>query len=185
MTRNISLIGVATFIFISCNSVTTTQRRKNEIAKICFATGGCFGHCPFLAIEIDSSLNYKFYGGEYADKTGYFTGTVSQVFWDTLNMKFEHINYKHLDTSYEHSIDDLSIETILYFDNNCKHIRAQSASLPDSIMTVFKWVMNSYKTVALTKTIGNKIAFETIIQNPTPAPPMPTMKFIPPNETKK
>lgn len=168
MTRNILYISLITVLFVSCISGPTTQSRKNGITKICFATGGCYGDCPYLAIEIDSSLNYKFYGGEYTDSTGYFTGRVTQGFWDTLNMRFEYINYKQLDTSYEHSVDDLSTETILYFDNNRKHVRGQSASLPDSVMTVFNWVMNSYKTVALTRTTVGEIPFETIIQNPPP-----------------
>ena len=168
-------------MFASCNSDNTIEKRKNEITKVCFATGGCYGTCPFLAIEIDSSLNYRFYGGEYADTTGYFTGKVSQGFWDTLNIKFESINYKQLDTSYDHSVDDLSTETVLYFDKQRKHIHGQSESLPDSVMTVLSWVMNSYKTVTLTRTTDSAIPFETRIQNPPPPPPMPKMKFIPPD----
>lgn len=160
-----------TLMFARCNSDTTTRSRKNEIVKVCFATGGCYGCCPFLAIEIDSSLNYKFYGGEYADTNGYFTGKVSQGFWDTLNIKFESINFKQLDTSYEHSVDDLLTETILYFDGQNKHIYGRSASLPDSVMTVFRWLMNSYKTVTLTRTTNIEIPFETKIQNPPPPPP--------------
>jgi hypothetical protein len=133
MIRNILIISLTILMFASCNSDNTIEKRKNEITKVCFATGGCYGTCPFLAIEIDSSLNYKFYGGEYADTTGYFTGKVSQGFWDTLNIKFESINYKQLDTSYEHSIDDLSTETVLYFDKQRKHIHGQSASFQTAL----------------------------------------------------
>ena len=59
--------------FLSCRSKTKElQIRNNEIKKISFATGGCYGHCPLLAIEIDSSLSFKFYGGEYTDKKGFY-----------------------------------------------------------------------------------------------------------------
>jgi len=136
MIRNILIISLTLQIFASCNSYKTRERRKNQITKVCFATGGCYGNCPFLAVEIDSSLNYKFYGGKYADKPGYFTGKVSRGFWDTLNIKFERINYKQLDTSYEHSHDDLSTETVLYFDKQRKHIYGQSESFPDSVRSV-------------------------------------------------
>lgn len=178
MKRIFFLVSLTALIIASCNSDKSNNIRKNHITKVCFATGGCFGPCPFLAFEIDSSLNYKFFGGKYSTTTGFFKGRVSQEFWDTLNIKFEHINYKQLDTLYEHSIDDLSIETILHFDNKQKHIYAQSASLPDSIMTVFSWLMKSCKNIALIKITDGDTLFETKIQNPLlmPPPPPPPMK---------
>ena len=181
MLRNILILTLTTMIFTSCNSYQTTQRRENNITKVCFAAGGGLELSPYIAIEIDSSLTYKFYGGEYSDIKGYFTGNVSQGFWDTLNIKFELVNYKQLDTSYEHTIDDPSTETILYFNNQRKHIRAQRGSLPDSLLNVFSWLMNSHKIVALTKTTDNAITFETKRQIPVPPPIMvDTIKFTPP-----
>jgi hypothetical protein len=168
-------------IFANFNSVQKNQIRENDINKVCFATGGCNGTCPVLAIEIDSSLTYKLFGGMHAPMTGYFTGSVSHGFWDTLNIKFEHIDYKQIDTLYDNSVDDLSTETILYFGNKRKHIYAQSASLPDSIMTVFRWLMSSYKNAALTKIKDGEILFETRIHNRLlPKPIFPSRKFLPP-----
>ena len=128
-------------------------RRGNEIAKISFATGGCDGFCPLLSLEVDSSLTYKFYGGKYCEKPGYYTGRISPEFWDSLNMEFERIHFKALDSSYEHSVDDLSTRTIITYGNARKVINAQSASLPDSVRRVLDWLMNSYKKVALTPTL--------------------------------
>lgn len=177
MKKNIIII-LSSLLLFECN--TSEKKQKNTISKICFATGGCYGHCPFLAIEIDSSLNYKFHGTKYTEKNGYFIGKVSQSFWDTLNKKFENINYKMLDSSYNHSVDDLSTETIIYYDNNRKHILGKSSSLPDSVLKVFVWVMDSYKNVKLKKSSPNLLQFETKIQHPLPPIVLPFQNYPPP-----
>lgn len=51
--------------------------------------------------------------GNNGKLNGYYSWRVSQVFWDTLNIKLEHINYKQLDTSYRYSVDDQSLEILL------------------------------------------------------------------------
>src|ERR1700754_3027346 len=84
-----------TTVYAACSNH-KLEARANEISKISFASGGCFGSCPFLAIEVDSSLNYKYYGGKYSEKQGYFTGRISPTLWDSINIKFEKIDFKHL-----------------------------------------------------------------------------------------
>jgi hypothetical protein len=177
MARVCLLLSLMFMVIAGC-SWDKVQKRKNEITKICFGTGGCLGQCPILAIEIDSSLIYKFYGGEYSDTIGYFRGSVSQSFWDTLNSKLENINYKYLDTSYEHSVDDVSTETIIYYNNRQKHILAQEMSLPDNVRNVLFWLSDTYKSIPLKKVTDNSISFETKIQNSFPI--KTTVKFTPP-----
>src|ERR1700735_5570583 len=87
-------------LFASCTSK-NVRDRNNEISKISFASGGCYGKCPFMAIEVDSSLSYKYYGGLYSDKPGYYTAKISTELWDSINIQFEKVDYKHLDTSYQ------------------------------------------------------------------------------------
>lgn len=154
-------------LFSSCNLIQKTDKQENEISKICFASNGCFGTCPHLAIEIDSSLNYRFLGGSYSEMKGLFEGKISRGFWDTLNLDFNKINYKKLDSTYLHSVDDVSIETIIFSKGNKKHILAQSSSLPDSIRKVFFKYLNSYKFQNLVKQKENKytiFTFETTYQ---------------------
>ena len=144
-----------------------------------FATGGCYGTCPIQAIDIDSTLAFKYHGIEYTDKKGFYTGVVTSDFWDTLNIKLESINYKKLDTAYNHSVDDLSTEIFIYYKDTVKHIYGQSASLPDSVMTVYGWLLNSMRTFEL-KTTQDSLTFPTVIEKPLPPPPMPeNIKFIP------
>lgn len=122
----------------ACNgSKHKESSRNNEIKKISFATAGCYGKCPFLAIEIDSNLSYKFYGGNYADKHGFFKGTITQGFWDTLNLKFEQIKYKKLDTLYNASVDDMPIESYITYGQKRKPLHGQEMSIPDTVREVF------------------------------------------------
>jgi len=155
------------------------ERKNNEIIKIEVATGGCFGPCQYTAVSIDSSLTYKYYGGPVLSRTnrpedkfkieGYYVGKVSRALWDTLNMKLEQIRYKQLDTSYEHTVDDQLLEIIIHYNGQTKHIRAQSASLPDSVAKVFHWISESYQFVK-PKTVKDTLQFGTILQYMRPPP---------------
>ena len=162
------------------NKVKTT-----EINKICIASGGCFGTCPKLAIEINSNLNYRFYGGGYSKLKGIYQGKIEQKNWENICESLEKIEYKKLDSSYSHSVDDLSIETIIYYSTNKKHIYAQESSLPDSVRKVLLNILETYKKVELSQISNNeydKFKFETEYQYGISPPPITEkIKFTPPN----
>ena len=166
-------------LFIGCDS--KNHKRNNEIKRIVFATGGCYGACPIQSIDFDSTLTFKYHGVKYTDKIGYHIGVITNGFWDTLNIKLESINYKQLDTEYNHSADDLSTEIFIYFNDKMKHIYGQSRSLPDSVMTVYNWLLKSIPTLD-SKPTQDSLTFPTTIQILLPPPPMPTLKFIPPTD---
>lgn len=164
--------------FIGCDN--KKYKRDNEIKRIAFATGGCYGTCAVESVDIDSTLTLKYHGVKYSYKNGFYTGVVTSGFWDTLNIKFESINYKELDTSYDHSVDDLSTEILIYYKSNVKHIYGQSASLPDSVMTVYNWLLKSIRKLEL-KPTTDKLTFPTVIEKPLQTLPIPkNFKFVPP-----
>jgi len=150
---------VLLFAIAILSSCGRRAQRKNEITRIEIATGGCFGPCQSTIVSIDSSLSYKYFGGDTYfplppelknnERTlkGYYFAKISQGFWDTLNIKLDEINYKELDTSYRHSVDDQSLEVFIHYNHKIKHIKAQSASLPENVAHVFYYVINSYKTI--------------------------------------
>ncbi|MCD8741561.1 DUF6438 domain-containing protein [Mucilaginibacter roseus] len=147
-------------LFCSCNN-------KAEINKIELSTGFCLGDCQPVTISIDRTLKYNFYGdgspfsnSKYDDRLyGYYTGTMTKSLWDSITNALEKINYKELDTSYEHSIDDQSLEIFIHYGNKVKHIKAQSASLPRNVAKVFYSIERSYKYVSL-KRADTIIKFE-------------------------
>jgi len=175
------------FFLMSCDN---HVRRKNEITKIEIATGSCFGPCQSTVTIIDSSLTYKYFGGDTYfglmqnnhnnnKLRGYYSSTISQGFWDTINIKLENINYKHLGTSYQHSVDDQSLEVFIYYGNKIKHIKAQSGSLPDSVGHVFYYLINSYKVIKPRPT-KNTFNFNSTIHKALPMPDVHNIKFPPP-----
>ena len=163
-------------LFFSCDNNKT--RKQNEIQRVVFATGGCFGNCPVQVIDIDSSLIVKYHGIKYTDNTGYFIGNITAEFWDSLNIKLEKANYKQLDSSYEHSVDDLSTEIYIYYNNKVKHIHGQSSSLPDSVMKVYQWLITEIKQFKMKQT-EDSLNFPTIMEKPMPLIQQ-NIKFIPP-----
>lgn len=182
------LLLLATIVFLS--SCDRKDQRKNEITKIEIATGGCFGPCQSTVVSIDDALHYRYFGGDThfplppdagnnGRLKGYYSGKISRGFWDTLNIKFEHIKYKQLDSSYPHTIDDQSLEVFIHYGNKIKHIKAQSASLPDSVARVFYDVINSYKIVK-PKPTRDTFKFESTTQEPMPMPDIQMIKFPPP-----
>jgi hypothetical protein len=136
-------------------------------------------------------LSYKYYGGETpflsspdgspdGKLKGYYSGKITQSFWDTLNIKLEQIKYKQLDSSYENSVDDQSLEIFIHYDNKVKHIKAQSASLPENVASVFYYIANSYKVIK-PKSTKDTFKFESTTQGPLPIPDIKQVKFPPPN----
>lgn len=151
-------LATVAMLLTACES---PARRTNEITKIEVATGYCFGSCQPIVVSIDRSLQFKYYGDSiFVDFSpepnrghrlyGYYTGKISRQLWDTLNDSLEAIHFKRLDTAYEHSVDDQSLEIFIHYGKNkLKHIKAQSASLPDSVANTFYFIANSYRKVRL------------------------------------
>jgi hypothetical protein len=163
------------FFIVECNEPMRKLPQQEVIKQIYFASGGCY-HCPKMAIEIDTSLNYNFYGSNYTDILGVYHGKISQAFWGTLTTKLLDIDFKNLDTLYKLNADALTTQMIIYYDDKRKSIFGSESSIPPKLMSIYYWLINSYKRADL------KPNFETKIQNPVPPPPMPIeyLKVTPP-----
>lgn len=151
----------------------------NEITKIDFGTGSCLSPCQSIAISMDSSLTYKYYGGPSAPLKGCYTGHITQGFWDTLNMRFKQINYKKLDTADNEAIYDGPLtEMFIFHREKMRHIMLSTYHQPDSILRFINWIENSYQHVALTPS-KDTLYFGTAVQNPMPLPKPDNIKFPP------
>jgi len=162
----------------SCNGKKVNIQRQNEIHKIVFATGGCYGHCPIQVFSIDSNLTVKYQGVKYTDIKGFYIGSIDRSLFDTLNMKFENVNYKQLDTTYNGTVDGLSTELFIYYGDKIKRITAPLNDLPDSVQVMYNWLLSTQKKFVLSKS-NDSIKFETKIEKGLP-PIKETIKFIPP-----
>jgi hypothetical protein len=164
----------------SCLNRASKPLRNSQINKIVFATGECKGTCALQAIEIDSTLSYKYFGGKRAIKQGYYKGFISSALWDSITGKFEKANFKNWDSSYKESFDTWPGEMVLYYSGKRKHIILMDNDLPDSLRQLFYWMAEIPQKIALKQT-ADSLQFETWVQNGFPRiQNLPIRKFIPP-----
>ena len=158
------LLAACICVWISCR---LPGKPKDQIKSIEIATDGCLAGCPVIAIRIDSSLTLKYHGGFNAVPKGFYSGVVTQGFWDTLNVKLKQINFKKLDTAQYYSIDGEVAEAIFYWDSHKRHIFKSIYENPDSVSSVLIWIINSYKHIDPHK-LKDSVKFETTYQNMQP-----------------
>ena len=176
-TRTIILLIIIATTF-SCNDKSFKFQRQNEIYKIVFATGGCYGECPIQVFSIDSSLTVMYQGIKYTEHNGSYIGTIDRTLFDTLNIKFENVNFKQLDTTYSSTVDDLSTEMFIYYGDKIKRITSPLCDLPDSVQVLYNWLLKTQNRFVLAKT-KDSIKFETKIEKGL-SPYTETIKFTVP-----
>lgn len=157
--------------------------KQNVIYKITLASQEYMGNGPFRAIEIDSTLILKYFGGHNSDHVGFYYGKISQVTWDTIQSKIEKIGSNPLDTSFKRIVDDREIEMIIHSQTGVKHITAFQSTLPKSIVIEFDEILNLYKQIKLSKT-DDSLKFETVVQEYNP-PTQVKINFVKPKAIKE
>lgn len=148
-------------------------KRKNGITKIELAYDGGSMPRKGIALSMDSSLTYQYYGDEGTRKKGFYRGKISQGFWDTVNMRLEQIRYQTLDTTEKPQIPDAPyFELIIYTRNDTKHLFRHWGAATSPVLDELKWLQNSYQLTEL-QPVNDSIHFETTLQIPPPLPPIP------------
>ncbi len=146
--------------------------RHTVISKICFASNlGYNDSVPYVRVEIDSSLNYQFYGADGCIKHGYYEGKASRALWDTLT---KYISVYIQNTKPQISTSDaiaedsyppkpisghFLIEMLVHYDNSKVMYIEENYYLRHLLF-------NSYKTIELRPyPADGKYAFEIPIKN--------------------
>ncbi len=159
------------------------KEQQNDIFKITLASQEYMGNGPFMAIELDSTLILKYFGGHNSDPVGFYYGKISQLTWDTIQSKIEEIGNNPLDTSFKLIVDDREIEMFIHSQTGVKHIIAYQSRLPKNVLIEFDQILNIYKQIKLSKT-DDSLKFETTIQEYNP--PIETkIEFVKPKLLKK
>jgi Domain of unknown function (DUF6438) len=69
--------------------------------RIFFASSGCFGSCPSLFLEIDSSRNFLFYGAAYTTLDSGYRGKINSDLYNELCRKIRQLPLSGLKEFYE------------------------------------------------------------------------------------
>jgi hypothetical protein len=182
--KPISIILICGCMLAACHR---PLKRKDQINRIEIADGGCMTGCPVFGIRIDSTLALKYYGGYKAKLRGYYSGRVTQGFWDTLNTKLEQIKFKGLETNNFGELDGHSAEIVVYWNKQKRHFMRSIYEDPDSISHILIWIADSYKHIQLKKS-NDTLKFETTYQfmmPPSPKSKLDQVKFPPPKKIRK
>lgn len=176
--KSIFLSVIVLIFFNSCIRTSPDQQTSN-IKKITFASEDYFASGPFVAIEIDSTLNFKYYGGLNSNPSGFYTGTISQSIWDSISLSLNNIRYQFLDSCYPIMVDDRMIEMIVHTNKFIKHINACKSRLPSEVISTFDSILNIYKKIVLFKTTDSLI-FESHVQEYHPVKVDTSIRFSKP-----
>jgi hypothetical protein len=144
-----AVVIISILTLFACKSENKTEK-NTKIDRIVLASGGCYGQCPYQALDITENLKVNYFGGEFSKFEGDYNSTIKQQIWDTICEKLNQMEIMECDSVYSHSLDDQSIELIIYYGNKKKHIKGQSASFPEELNALF------YEIIHLTKTMDMK-----------------------------
>jgi hypothetical protein len=162
-------------LIYACSVGCTDVDHKSSITKVSFASS----ERPFMAIEVDSSLKYKYYGGAHAEKKGYYYGKLSEADWINFNDLLDSLDYSNIDTGFNGTINEDGVELIIQLGDN-KRQYFGSVDKRDSLYKAYDWLIESIQKVNLVKS-NDTLKFQTRYQYP-PTPKTPdTLKFLPPS----
>ena len=170
----------------SCRNALKKPLAKGEITKIEIAKGGCLRNCPATVISIDSTLTYNYWGGYKAKLQGFYTGTVTEAYWEALNAQLKNVDFNKLYSADYLPVDGEAAEVMCYWGAVKKHVFVEIfEGASDYKSKDFREIAYSYERVQLHK-MRDTVKFAVSIQHiRPPAPPRPKLdqiKFPPPSK---
>jgi hypothetical protein len=163
-------------------------RTKNNItpAAIYFASSGCFGECPIMSLEIDSSRNIRYYGDRHTSITGGFSGRISEYEYNSIINKIRHLPIDSLHTFYEtQSTDQETLGVSIVHGNKVTRSSAYGHDQePMELHILFGKLINLYKHASLkSDTSVNQNYFlskQKVMPDLLPPTAFDIQKFTPP-----
>lgn len=170
----------------SCEPQSEAKTPASALSRVSFAVGGCYDSCNFQAIRVDSHLTYQYYGQdtlEWYGRTraplqGYYTGRVTQAFWDTLVAKIERARlaedaplYPDWRESYDGGLD---VEWVLSAPKGQVRLRGQRGRASAAVSELEAWLSASYQQAKLHPS-PDSLLFETSCQYWSEPPPFPKL----------
>lgn len=163
-TTNI-LIIIFLLALISCGKSRTESKGISKIT-VAFSGIGCEGECPFQVLSVDKNLNAKFYGGQFANKNGYFKGIVSQETWDSIQTRFDKFIVKGIDTIKNEKTDHPNVEFYIHdgFRKHKTRFYENTGKMSKGDLDILNWFINIASKTNFKST--DSLTFETSIQFP-------------------
>jgi len=106
----------------SSGSETTASESGNSTDRLIFHTGVCFGACPDYCLSVDKTGRIEFWGGIFAEVSGFYTAQASPAAISRLEEILVHPGWDTLGTEYRANwTDDRSVELIRIVNGRMQH----------------------------------------------------------------
>lgn len=152
---------------ISCqHQDKSTELPYPDIEQVSVATGGCYGQCPFLAVEINRDLTCKYYGGEFSSPTGFFTGRINQELWDSLNTGLvgaDFISYTQPDIN---MVDGMYFELVLEYQDSAYRYMIPDVYLPPQGDTISAREQQEARMLASLHWVVRRVSHSQLVRVP-------------------
>ncbi len=159
----------------------TSQYDVNiDLDTIEFSSSLCYGNCPAIAIKIDKGLNYNYWGGEYADKQGCYSGKILESQFDQLEKMVRIANIEKNKSDYYPPVDAPYVELIIDYNNNkTKRFRGYLSDFPLRIANIGLKLSDLCKPSSI-NSYGCELNFEVELDIPEKrvSPPTPPPRLI-------
>ena len=161
------------------------EKYHYDIKRVGFYSSACFGHCPSMYLEIDSDRNIFFNGVLYTEKTGFFSGSISESEFEIIKKKINSIDLKNIKKQYSASwTDDQECGVVVRTSNDVFRSNAYGFDQePIELRALFHKLMEVYKTAKLVPDTLTKYSFEfeamaSLVKPFPPPPPLPSIENI-------
>ena len=113
-------------------------------------------------------MNATFYGGQFADRKGYFKGTVSQATWDSIQIRFDKFIVNGIDTTNYKKTDHPDVEFFIHdgFRKYRTRFNKNTGEMTSDDLDILYWFINITSLTNLQST--DSLTFETTLQYPIP-----------------
>lgn len=163
------------FIFYNEELLKKNNQRLEELS---FSNSSCYGKCPEIACEIDSNRNIKFYGGSFAEKKGFYFGTVKIDYFNKLNNILSYVNLEKDSTIFPVPIDAPANEIRIKTNNKTCYFTGTGHYYPNKLFQLYILLLEVAQNSKLQAT-KDTFNFKTTLHNPPPIITT-TVKFKPP-----
>lgn len=129
----------ALLLFASC---ATNNARNNDLEKVEFSAGPCFGACPIFEMKIDGNGNAELDAKRFNDITGNFKGTIKKAQMDSLAMLIKKADLLKLSDKYSARITDMPSYTlsVRFKDGKFKTIADYGPSGPEALKEIYRFI---------------------------------------------
>lgn len=154
-------------------------KAKNNLLPlgISFSSSGCFGSCPSMLLEIDSSRNVKFYGHSFTKFKGSFKGVIEEKDYLSILKKIHNLQLDSIKENYSASwTDDQTCGIVIDFGNKTLRSRVYGFDKePIELRILFHKLIEIYKDIDLQKASADISDFkhEEMYNSIVPPPPPP------------